>query len=103
MTLESLTRCERELQALVAGERASAVAREAARIFNADVSDVRGAILDPVRGMLERGRANPDLDACLEKSVAQLAFWRRILLNVHRGAFESAPTPPDYLVSWLRS
>lgn len=103
MTLEELNRCERELQPLVASAEASSVAREAARTFNADVSDVRGALLEPVRGMLEKGRDNPDLDACLERSVAQLAFWRRVLLNVHRGAFESVPTPPDYLVGYLRS
>jgi len=103
MTGEDLRRCERELRPLVPREGAPLLARDVARSFNADVSDVRGALLEPVRGLLEKGAAVPDLDACLERAVAELAFWRRVLLKVHSDAFESAPTPPDYLVRYLRS
>jgi hypothetical protein len=103
MTREELQRCERELQPLVPNEGAPASARDAARTFNADVSDVRGALLEPLRGLVEKGAANPDLDACLEKTVAELAFWRRVLLRVHPTAFEAAPASPDYLVRYLLS
>jgi len=103
MTREDLQRCERELQPLVPHQGAPTFARNVARSFNADVSDVRGALLEPVRVLLERGAAVRDLSACLEKTVAELAFWRRVLLKAHPDAFESAPTPPDYLVRYLLS
>jgi hypothetical protein len=103
LTSDDLQRCERELQPLLPRERASAAARDVARSFNADVSDVRGALLEPARGLVEKGAVSPDLAACLERAVAELAFWRRVLLKAHPDAFESAPTPPDYLVRYLRS
>lgn len=103
MTRQDLERCERELVPLVPNEGASPFARQDARAFNADVNDVREAVLDPFRGLLEKGNASPELGACVEKTVAELAFWRRVLVKVHEGEFRSAAISPDFLVSYLLS
>ena len=103
MTRDDLERCERELVPLVPGDGASASARQGARGFNADVCDVRDAILEPFRALLEAGTASPELGACVEKAVAELAFWRRVLVQVHRGQFQPAATSPDFLVRYLLS
>ena len=104
MTREDLRRCELELAALVPREGADAFAQQDARAFNEDVANVRDALLEPARRLVERGSAITHLAPCLEKAVAELAFWRRVLLNVHRGAFPpEAARRPDYLVSYLLS
>jgi len=103
MTREDLERCERELVPLVPSEGASPFAREVARAFNADVSDAREAVLEPFRHLLEKGSANRELGACVEKTVAELAFWRRVLVRAHQGEFRSAASSPDFLVRYLLS
>lgn len=103
VTRQDLERCERELMPLVPNEWASAYAREDARAFAADVSAARDAVLEPFRGLLEKGDANPELGACVLKTVAELAFWRRVLEKVHQGQFRTAATSPDFLVSYLLS
>jgi hypothetical protein len=98
---ERLRRCEVELRPLVPGERSSAIAREHARSFNADVAAVRAALLEPAIGLLERGAPVRDLAACLERSVAELAFWRRVLLRLHGDALGPEPARPDFLLRYL--
>ncbi len=102
MTWQDLQRCDLELTLLVPSEVASAFAREDARSFNAHVDDVRAALLEPARDLLEKGVALRDLAACLQKAVAELAFWRRVLVRVHAGAFPPAVSS-DYLVRYLLS
>jgi len=103
MTREDLLRCEAELGPLVPLEGASPVARENARAFNTDAGDVRDALIEPARHLLEKGAAIDHLAPCVEKTVAELAFWRRVLLNVHRGDLATPAARPDYLVAWLLS
>lgn len=103
MTPEDLQRCARELEPLEPREGAPAFAREDARAFNASASDVRVALLEPARDLIGRGSLVPELAACLDRTVAELAFWRRVLLHVHRGAFEPGARPSDYLVRYLLS
>lgn len=102
-TRQDLERCERELVPLVPGEGASASAREDARAFNAELADLREAVLGPLRGLVEQGRASQELGACAERAVAELAFWRRVLVKVHPGQFRPAAASPDFLVRWLLS
>jgi hypothetical protein len=103
MTREDLQRCELELEPLVPLPGVPASAEENARAFNANASDVRAALLEPIRGLLEKGGVIADLTACLEKAVAELAFWRRVLLKVHPGAFGTPAAPSEWLLRYLRS
>ncbi len=103
MTPEDLKRCEIELEPLVPLDGASAFARQDAAAFNANATDLREAVLDPFRQLFEKGAASPDLSACLEKSIAQLAFWRRVLVKVHAGSFRSSRTASDCLMRYLLS
>ncbi len=102
-TREDLERCERELVPLDPTEGASPSARQDARAFNADLGQVREAVLEPFRFLLEKGGVSRELGACLERTVAELAFWRRVLVKVHRGQFRQAAASPDFLVRWLLS
>jgi hypothetical protein len=98
---ERLSRCDAELRPLVAGERASAIAREQARSYNEDVALVREALLEPALDLLAKGAALRELSACLEESVAELAFWRRVLRRMHGDALGPEPERSDYLLRWL--
>ncbi len=103
MTREDLQRIEAELRPLVLREGASASAQELAVTFNENLGDVRDALLEPARDLLGKGAATRDLAACLRKAVAELAFWRRVLLKMYRNAFASAETSSDFLVRYLLS
>ncbi|HET8541409.1 MAG TPA: hypothetical protein VFL83_16150 [Anaeromyxobacter sp.] len=96
-----LEQCDAELRPLVPAEGSSALAREQARSFNDDVATVRAALLEPAKDLLAKGAPVRDLTACLEKSVAQLVFWRRVLLGMHDGALGPKPERCDYLLRWL--
>lgn len=98
---ERLKRCDAELRPLVPTERASPLAREQARSYNEDVALVRGALLDPALDLLARGSALRELPSCLEKSVAELSFWRRVLRGMHGDALGPEPERSDYLLRWL--
>jgi hypothetical protein len=45
----------------------------------------------------------PDSPANLEKAVAGLAFWRRVLLKVHGAALGPEPARSDSLLRYLTS
>ncbi len=98
---DRLERCDAELHLLVPTEQASPLAREQVRSYNEDVVLVRGALLEPARDLLAKGAALRDLPACLEKSVAELAFWRRVLRGMHGDALGPEPERSDYLLRWL--
>ncbi len=98
---ERLARCDAELRPLVPGDRASPIAREQARAYNDDVALVRGALLEPALDLLAKGAALRELPVCLEKSVAELAFWRRVRPGMHGDARGREPERPDYLLGWL--
>ncbi len=98
---ERIQRCDAELRPLVPDGQASAIAREQARAYNEDVALVRGALLEPALALLAKGGSPRDLTACLEKSVAELAFWRRVLRSMHGEALGPEPERSDYLVRWL--
>ena len=100
--LERLRRCDAELRPIVPSEPSSPLAREHARAFNENVADVRAALLLPALDLLERGAPVRELAACLEKSVAELVFWRRVLRSVHGDALEPERAASDYLLRWLR-
>jgi hypothetical protein len=103
MTQEDLNLWERELQPLVPAEGADAFARGDASSYNASVEDVRAALLEPARHLVEKGSDAEPLAKCLERTVAELAFWRRVLVKVHRAELRSAETPPEFLVRYLLS
>jgi len=103
MTREELQRCDEELRPLVPSETSSAVAREHARSFNEDVAAVRAALLEPARDLLERGSPVRDLAACLQRSVAELTFWRRVLVRVHGDALGPEPARSDCLLRYVMS
>ncbi len=103
MTREDLDRCAAELEPLVPLDAASALARAQARAFNADASDVRDAVLDPFRALLDAGRAREDLVDCTERTVAELVFWRRVLVGFHPGAFAPRAGGSDCLLRYLLS
>jgi hypothetical protein len=103
MTRTDLERLERQLEPLVVVEGATASARGDAQRFNAEASDVRSALLEPSLGLLASGGVRPELASCLARTVAELAFWRRVLLRVHEAAFAAGAAAPDFLVSYLRS
>jgi len=96
-----LQRCDAELHPLVPAESSSPLAREQARMFNESVADVRAVLLEPAKDLLERGSPNRDLVACLEKSVAELAFWRRVLRSLHGDALGREPARAEYLLRYL--
>jgi hypothetical protein len=103
MTRQDLQRWEAELGPLVPREGASPLARENARAFNADAGDVKDVLLEPAEHLLEEGAALDDLAPCLEKEVAELAFWRRVLSRVYGEELATPPPRPDYLVTYLLS
>jgi len=96
-----LARLEAGLAPLVAAPGAPPAAREDALAFNRDVEDVRGALLEPARALLERGGASRELGECLERTVVELAFWRRVLVRVHAGALGPDGPRPELLVRYL--
>jgi hypothetical protein len=96
-----LARCDAELRPLAPGEGASALARLQARAYNEEVALVRDALLDPALDLLAKGASLRELPACLEKSVAELAFWRRVLRGMHGEALGPEPEPADFLIAWL--
>ena len=98
---ERLARCDAELRPLTAGEGASALARAQARAYNEEVALVRVALLEPALDLLAKGASLRELPACLERSVAELAFWRRVLRRMHGDALGAGPERPDYLLRWL--
>jgi hypothetical protein len=103
MTREDLRRCEAELVPLVPVAGASDLARELALSFNRSVDDVRAALLEPARILLERGGPAGDLPECLQRTVAELSFWRRVLVGVNAGAYRPDAWPADCLVRYLLS
>ncbi len=103
MTPQDLKRLEQELQPLVPAESADPLARGDVLSYNENVEEVRTALLEPARRLLEKGSATDQLGPCLERTVAELAFWRRVLVNVHREGLRSASTPPEFLVHYLLS
>ncbi len=103
MTREDLERWEGELKPLVPVEGASPYARGNALAFNAELNEVKGALLEPARRLLEKGSSPDQLGSCLERTVAELAFWRRVLLRVHRDGLRAANAPDDFLVKYLLS
>ncbi len=98
---ERLARCDAELRPLVPAERASPLAREQIRSYNEDVALVRGALLEPALDLLAKGAALRELPTCLEKSVAELAFWRRVLHGMHGDALGTEPERAEFLLGWL--
>ena len=98
---ERLARCDAELRPLTAGEGASALARAQARAYNEEVALVRDALLEPALDLLAKGATLRELPACLEKSVAELSFWRRVLRGLHGEALGPEPGRPEFLMAWL--
>jgi hypothetical protein len=103
MTLEDLARWELELAPLVPRDAAARFAAGNARQFNADAEDVRAALLDPIRALLSNGTADAHLVSCLERVLAELSFWKRVLLQAYPGAFDAPPGCPDCLLRYLLS
>jgi hypothetical protein len=103
MTRQDLQRCDEALSPLVPREIATPVAREHARSFNESVAELRSALLDPARELFEQDAPLEDLAACLERAVAELAFWRRVLVRMHGEAFGPEPASSDYLLRYLTS
>lgn len=101
MKRQDIERWEEELRPLVPLEGASTFARENALAFNADVNEARGALLEAARRLLDEGGASGELEPCLERAVAELVFWRRVLLGVHRGELRSEEPRTDFLVHYL--
>jgi len=100
---DALNRIEAELIPLVPRAWACPLAREHARSFNESVSELREAVLAPARDLAGRGAPSRDLAECLERTVAELAFWRRVLAGLHGDAFEPASGRDDYLLWYLTS
>jgi hypothetical protein len=103
MTQQDLDRWQAELAPLVPLGAASPTARENALRFNADASDVEVLLLSPARRLLEGGSPLEDLAPCLEQVVVELAFWRRVLLGVHRQELGGDASRPELLVGYLLS
>lgn len=99
MTRDDLRRWEQELEPLVPLERASPLARNDALAFNADAK----IATDALRAAAGEDPSPPELDAGLERRAAQLAFWRRVLLDVHRRELRPDPARRDVLVRYLLS
>ena len=98
---DRLERCAAALAPLVPVAGAPVAAIEPAREFNRDVEAVRAALLEPARDLLARGAALHGLPACLERAVAELAFWRRVLVRVHPEAYPSDEARPEFLIRYL--
>jgi hypothetical protein len=103
MTREDLERWERELRPLAPLEGASAPARNDALAFNADVDDAKRSLLDAARRLVDEGSASAELAPCLERTVAELAFWRTVLLAVHRAELRPEEPHREFLVRYLLS
>lgn len=103
MKRQDLERWEEELRPLVPLEGASPFARQSALAFNTDLDDARGSLLEAARRLLDDGAVNPELKPCLERAVAELAFWRRVLVGVHRKELRSEGSRTDFLVRYLLS
>jgi hypothetical protein len=103
MTREDLDRWEAELTPLVPAAGASAVAREHSRELNRSVDDLRAALLEPARALLARGAPLGELPGCLQRAVAELSFWRRVLQGVHGAQLQPEPARPDGLLRYLMS
>jgi hypothetical protein len=101
MTPEDLLRFEAELAPLVARPWACPIAVEQARAFTERADTVRAALLEPARALLARRAALHELPSCLERTVAQLAFWRRVLQRVHGEALEPGGGRADTLLRYL--
>lgn len=101
MTLQVLQRCDAELRPLEPRDGSSAAVREQVRAFNENVAEVRAALLEPAKDLLERGTLLQDLAACLEKAVAEIAFWRRVLWRMYGDALGSEPAPSDCLLRYV--
>ena len=99
MTRDDLRRWEAELEPIVPLERASPHARNDALAFNADAK----VAMDALRAAAREGASPPQLDPALERRAAELAFWRRVLLDVHGGDLRSDQARPDVLVRYLLS
>jgi hypothetical protein len=103
-TLEDLRRCEGELQDLVPREQAPIAVRETALTFNAQARQVRREILGPARALLEGGDSIPDEVAeCISRTIAELAFWRRVLCRVYWRDLGAEASPADFLLRYLLS
>jgi hypothetical protein len=103
LTREDLERWEGELRPLAPLEGASAHARKDALAFNADVDDAKGTLLEAARRLLDEGRASAELAPCLERTVAELAFWRRVLCAVHGEDLGAPESRPEFLIRYLLS
>jgi hypothetical protein len=99
MTRDDLLRWEQELTPLVPIEGASPLARNDAFAFNDDAKDAMDALREAVR---ESSRL-PHVEPVVERRVAELAFWRRVLVDVHGGELRSDQARPDVLVRYLLS
>ena len=98
---QRLARCDAELRPVIPGEGASGLARAQAGAYNDEVALVREALLEPAQDLLAKGLALRELPACLERSVAELVFWRRVLRSMHGDALGPEPERSDYLLGWL--
>ncbi len=103
MTPEELERCERELVPLPVREGAPVAAREEARAFNAEVADVREELLRPARELLAQGAMGEELADCLSRAVAEVEFWRRVLVRMYPEHLGGAAAPAEHLLQYLRS
>jgi hypothetical protein len=103
VTRDDLRTWEQELKPLVPLEDASPLARHDALAFNADAKDAREALLATARELVDEGAAPPELEPCLARTVAELAFWRRVLVDVHGGDLADDQAGPDFLVRYLLS
>jgi hypothetical protein len=101
MDVAQLERLEAGLAPLVAAPGAPAAAREDALAFNRDLDDVRATLLEPARAELARGGASRELRERLERTIVELAFWRRVLVRVHAGALGPDGPRPEILVRYL--
>ncbi len=89
------------LAPLVAAPGAPAAAREDALAFNRELEDLREALLEPARALFARGGVSRELRECLERTVVELAFWRRVLVRVHAGALGPDGPRHELLVRYL--
>lgn len=103
MIRERLQRWDAELSPLVPSQWACPLSREHAESFNEDVAEVRAKLLEPARDRLERGVPLAELATSLERAVAELAFWRRVLLKVHGAALGPELARSESLLRYVTS